>query len=574
MTGIERLRELADKYAELGKDHTTIDVVPSGMAMLFSSIANQIGREHAEDCYGMVIDHGTVSRVASDMERHVLGHEGMEDSPVARWARELREALGGRDEEEVTDVATIRKDAMEAYEWVCENGGLDAVKRRWECLSYYVDPVPRACMEKRLARLQRQIDESHAALRRRNERIAELGHRVSDLTTENAELRRRAMPEGCEWPRYEEAPMDNYEGEEWRPVNGFESKYEVSNYGRVRSIDHEVKSLGGYRTVKGRILKQRVEHGYCRVQLSISKHEHPHKQVHRLVAEAFVPNPDNKPEVNHIDGCKTNNCAENLEWATSSENSVHAIENGLQRPKTDEELQKMWDASSKPVIRDDGEWYASASKAAESIGAERSSVAKAIRRGGSIYGHTYHYADEGERPAPKVLDADGVEIRVGDKLYDIKTGFGRTVRAINANKTIEFDGYVDRGWLAKFFTHRAPVLAADGRPLREGEHVWHVETGTELVIKELPKPGAYQAVVVFAPPASHLTSFDPDRLTHERPDSWERLEDDATVNPETYCVRRGIDIADVDGTHLVLDDVTELMASDLVRRAKKLAGDA
>lgn len=181
MTGIERLRELADKYAELGKDHTTIDVVTSGMAMLFSSIANQIGREHAEDCYGMVIDHGTVSRVASDMERHVLGHEGMEDSPVARWARELREALGGRDEEEVTDVATIRKDAMEAYEWVREHGGLDAVKRRWECLSYYADPVPRACMDRRLASRQRQIDESHAALRRRNERIAEPEARLNDF---------------------------------------------------------------------------------------------------------------------------------------------------------------------------------------------------------------------------------------------------------------------------------------------------------------------------------------------------------------------------------------------------------
>lgn len=401
------------------------------------------------------------------------------------------------------------------------HGGLDAVRRRWECLSYYADPVPRSCMEKRLARLQRQIDESHAALGRRNRRIEELGHRVNDLTLENSRLRkivgsdamealewvrdhgglesvmsrwendvvlaesvidelwngdrpvecdnedvmdellRRLAPEGYVWPRFEEVPMDNYEGEEWRPVNGFESKYEVSNYGRVRSIDHEMKSLGGYRTVKGRILKQRVEHGYCRVQLSISKREHPHKQVHRLVAEAFVPNPDNKPEVNHIDGCKTNNCAENLEWVTSSENSVHAIENGLQRPKTDEELQKMWDASSKPVIRDDGEWYVSASKAAKAIGAERSSVAKAIRRGGSIYGHTYRYADEEERPAPKVLDADRVEIR-------------------------------------------------------EGEHVYHVETGAEFVVRSLPKPGEYQTVVVLDPTINRITSFDPDRLTHER----------------------------------------------------------
>ena len=380
----------------------------------------------------------------------------------------------------------------------------------------------------------------------------------------------RIMPAGMEWPRFEEVPMDNYEGEEWRPVNGFESKYEVSNYGRVRSIDHEMKSLGGYRTVKGRILKQRVEHGYCRVQLSISKREHPHKQVHRLVAEAFVPNPDNKPEVNHIDGCKTNNCAENLEWATSSENSVHAIENGLQRPKTDEELQKMWDVSSKPVIRDDGEWYASASKAAEAIGAGRSSVAKAIRRGGSIYGHTYRYADEEERPAPKVLDADGVEIREGDVLYSIETGDSVTVGSIEPGNPwfATTDGTLQH--CAKL-THRATVLAADGRPLREGETVWFTPKNLgypiECRVEKVNGDGSCELIDVVIP--TNRPTINPGKLTHERPDSWEQLEEDCAMKADDYARERmGIDPKKTPSVKSRKVD----MARDLVRRAKKLAG--
>lgn len=176
--------------------------------------------------------------------------------------------------------------------------------------------------------------------------------------------------------------------------------------------------------------------------------------------------------------------------------------------------------------------------------------------------------DKSEPPAPKVLDADWVEIRVGEKLYDVETGCKRTVRAVNNNGTIEFDGYANRGWFAKFFTHRAPVLAADGRPLKEGEHVYHVETGAELVVKELPKPGEYQAVVAFAPPASRLTSFDPDRLTHERPDSWEQLEEDCSMNTGVYTRERmGIDVEKVPAKESRRID----MMRDLVRRAKALA---
>ena len=430
MTGIERLRGVAVFWRENRLD----------------DIVEQIEREQ-----GGRVSRMRVLSVVTDMERHVSGAEGMEDSPVARWARELRAALGGNGRDPAEDVSMSAYDLLpqedrEAIAWVRERGGLERVKAQRR------ESMPRAAYERKKAGFLDHIAECERALGRRREIISELNHRASDLTRENAELRKRAMPEGYEWPRYEEAPMDNYEGEEWRPVNGFESKYEVSNYGRVRSIDHEMKSLGGYRTVKGRILKQKVEHGYCRVQLSISKHKHPHKQVHRLVAEAFVPNPDNKPEVNHIDGCKTNNCAENLEWVTSSENSVHAIENGLQRPKTDEELQKMWDASSKPVIRDDGEWYASASKAAEAICAERSSVAKAIRRGGSIYGHTYRYADEEERPAPKVLAADGEPLEVGQTVWHVKSGSEYTVKSVSRGN-VETSGGV---YTQSELTHERP----------------------------------------------------------------------------------------------------------------------
>lgn len=126
------------------------------------------------------------------------------------------------------------------------------------------------------------------------------------------------------------------------------------------------------------------------------------------------------------------------------------------------------------------------------------------------------------------------------------------------------------------------VLAADGLPLREGEHVYHVETGAELVVKELPKPGAYQAVVVFAPPASHLMmSFDPDRLTHERPvaDSWERLEEDAFRDTESYfgcnakCGECSIpDEKGVSSEHYgKIAACAYAMRKDLVRRARALA---
>ena len=128
--------------------------------------------------------------------------------------------------------------------------------------------------------------------------------------------------------------------------------------------------------------------------------------------------------------------------------------------------------------------------------------------------------------------------------------------------------------LCRCLTHRAPVLAADGKPLRDGEHVYHVETGAELVVKELPKPGEYQAVVVFAPPASHLTSFDPDQLTHERPESWERLEEDvsALIDANVECSGAMQDYVDERGVKCPHGILYLGVVQDVLRRAKALAG--
>lgn len=173
MTGLERLRALGREQEE--RSWSTVGKV-RGRLML--QIAEQIEDERLREQL-------VVERVAFEMELHCLGVEGMEDSPVARWARELRDALDGH-VEEVTDVATIRKDAYDAYEWVEAHGGLDAMVELSSRLMT-VDAL-RAAIEETCTRIG----------------VEHTGDLTQDAQAIWREIACRLMPKDIEWPRFED----------------------------------------------------------------------------------------------------------------------------------------------------------------------------------------------------------------------------------------------------------------------------------------------------------------------------------------------------------------------------------
>ncbi len=116
--------------------------------------------------------------------------------------------------------------------------------------------------------------------------------------------------------------------EEWKPITSLDGKFHVSSLGNVKNAK------------SGRVLKQRVnKNGYSQVALKPNGRNGGDicLKVHREVATAFIPNPEGKPTVNHIDGNKLNNQVSNLEWSTQSENIRHAYDNGLITPISGED---------------------------------------------------------------------------------------------------------------------------------------------------------------------------------------------------------------------------------------------
>ena len=107
--------------------------------------------------------------------------------------------------------------------------------------------------------------------------------------------------------------------ETWKAVKGFEGLYQISNFGRVKSLVYKEKIL--------KPITSKTD-GYVRIGLHKNRTIYT-RTIHRLVAEAFIENPMKKPHVNHIDGNKQNNHVRNLEWCTASENQFHSLEVGL-----------------------------------------------------------------------------------------------------------------------------------------------------------------------------------------------------------------------------------------------------
>lgn len=175
----------------------------------------------------------------------------------------------------------------------------------------------------------------------------------------------------------------------WKDIPGYEGLYQASTKGRIRSVSHtrtyikhyEDKDIEATHHFDGRILKQTYTSGYLGVLLSEGT-TRKDALVHRLVALTFVPNPDNKPQVDHIDGDRTNNRPENLRWVTSKENHANSIERG---EHTSQDPYKR-----KPVRDiDTGEEFPSMLDAEKHYNIPRGRISGAIKSGQRVHGHRF-----------------------------------------------------------------------------------------------------------------------------------------------------------------------------------------
>ena len=133
------------------------------------------------------------------------------------------------------------------------------------------------------------------------------------------------------------AKIKSFDGELWLPVKNYENIYHISNFGRLKILDRvcwkSVKDKTSTRIKCEKISASFWKTGWYPNHILVDEQGNKRTEcIHRLVASHFIPNPDNKPQINHKDGNKANNHVDNLEWVTCSENSQHAHDTGLSKP--------------------------------------------------------------------------------------------------------------------------------------------------------------------------------------------------------------------------------------------------
>jgi len=174
--------------------------------------------------------------------------------------------------------------------------------------------------------------------------------------------------------------VTDQQDEVWKDVVGYEGLYRISNQGTVCRL---------YKNGKVNFMTPRILNGYWRVKLCNGNTQKEYF-LHRLIAQAFIPNPENKPEINHINGIKTDNRIENLEWVTRSENAIHATKTGLLK-YSEYRYNRARDVNSKPVMCvETRKIYASCTEAGKDIKTDAAHIGECISGKRSTAGG-YHW---------------------------------------------------------------------------------------------------------------------------------------------------------------------------------------
>lgn len=186
-------------------------------------------------------------------------------------------------------------------------------------------------------------------------------------------------------------------GEEWRDVVGFENVYKVSNFGRIKRCayqDKYVRKDTGAECIRNypdRIMKHTLsKDGYAQMELRHKEIGHKYILVHRVVAEAFLPNPDNLPQINHKDGNRCNNNVNNLEWCTAKEN----VNDQIRRSGREALIKVIREKCGRKIkCLETGKVFETINQASKELGCDNQAIPSSIERHTCCLGWTFLYLD-------------------------------------------------------------------------------------------------------------------------------------------------------------------------------------